>query len=115
MRIACASGVMPEEAEMLFYWNNNGTVEEYDSSPEFFMQENVFTGPHGLKKRKTVAYDFHSVNEDEFYKLSGIEKPVAEAIAMEQDISTAQSRPSFFEVYTPANIFREIKYRLSGK
>lgn len=114
MRIACASGVKPEEADMVFYWNNNGKVEEYNSSPDFFMQENVFTGPHGLKKQKEVAYDFHSVSEEEFYELSGIEKNMPTEIARVQEDSAPQIRPSFFEVYTLGNILREIKYRLSG-
>ncbi len=115
MRIACASGVMPEEADMLFYWNNNGIVEEYESSPDFFLQENVFTRPQGLKKRKEVIYDFHSVDEEEFYVISGIEKPQLKLASEQPESAATQQSPSFFEIYTPMNILREIKFRLSGK
>jgi len=76
LRIACAYGIISSGAKMLFYWNNNGQVEEYESNPEFFMKENVFTGPHHLKKIKDVDYDFHQIDEDEFYALSKIPKPV---------------------------------------
>jgi hypothetical protein len=76
VRVACAYGIIPEQADMRFYWNNNGQVEEYAVTPEFFMTQNVFTGPHGLTKIADNPYDFHQLNEDEFYRLAQIEKPV---------------------------------------
>jgi hypothetical protein len=113
LRIACACGIIPSEAEMKFYWNNSGIVEEYKSSPEFFLTENVFSGPHGLKKIKNVPYHFHQIDEIEFYMLSGIDKPHEEEKNNSVRHSNTASR--FWEIYTPSNIAKEIKLRLSGK
>jgi hypothetical protein len=107
-RMACACGVIPTEADMRFYWNENGTVEEYAGSPQFFMEHNVFTGPHGLLKLRDIPYDFPSFQEDDFYRFSSLPKPVSKP-------ENAPPQKSFWQVYTPLNIFREIKYRLSGK
>lgn len=115
MRIACASGVKPAEAEMFFYWNNNGTIEKYHSSPEFFMQENVFEGPKGLKKKGDVDYNIFFVSDNEFYKLSGIEKKTIKEEYVENKAITKLPKPSFFQIYTPLNVLREIKLRLIGK
>lgn len=110
LRIACAYGVIPEEAEMIFYWNNDGKVEKYQSNPDFFMEQNIFTGPHGLTKLDDVDYDFHQVTVDEFYEISGIEPPKKEEPVAENEVETK----SFWQVYTPKNIIREIKFRLTG-
>jgi hypothetical protein len=112
LRIACACGVIPEEAEMLFYWNHNGVIEVYESSPDFFLQENIFSGPHGLKKIKDIAYDFPRIDENKLYQLAGIKKP--QPTDADAKISPKQSL-SFFEIYSPMNILSEIKLRLSGK
>src|SRR5690606_38154144 len=81
VRVACAYGIIPEQADMRFYWNNNGQVEEYAVTPDFFMTQNVFTGPHGLAKISDKPYDFHQLNEDEFYSLAGIEKPAPVSVS----------------------------------
>ena len=83
LRLACAYGIIPEEAEMRYYWNNNGQVEEYASNPEYFMTKNIFTGPHGLTKLKDVNCNFHQLTEDEFCEFAGIEKP--SAVEVESD------------------------------
>lgn len=118
LRLACAYGIIPEEAEMRYFWNNNGQVEKYASNPEYFMTQNIFTGPHGLTKLADVDYDFHQITEDEFYTLAGIEKP-DEAIhtsSISENVNAgSQQAESFWEIYTPMNILREIKFRLSSK
>jgi hypothetical protein len=117
LRIACACGVIPSEAEMKFYWNNNGIVEEYESSAEFFMKENIFSEPKGLKKIQDLQYDFHQINETEFYKISGIPAPEPTFVDIEVEskqrgINENQEQLPFWKVYTPLNIFREIKHRI---
>ncbi|MEY2921789.1 MAG: hypothetical protein RL108_402 [Bacteroidota bacterium] len=114
-RVACACGIIPKGAPLRYYWNNNGTVEEYESSKEFFLKENVFTGPKGLKKLKNIDFDFISINEDQFYELSNTKKPVVVIIedVEKNDQNSAQTKPSFFQVYTFSNILNECRYRFN--
>ena len=115
-RIAVASGVMPSEAQMFFYWNNNGTVEQYESSTEFFMTQNIFEGPTGLTKVAVLEYDFPSVEEEQFYRFIGKEPPAKNSLQAEVvESEKEESRLVFWKVYTPMNILREINYRLTGK
>jgi hypothetical protein len=74
IRIACAYGIISEDAEMRYYWNNDGIIEEFEATPEFFMTQNVFTGPQGLRKLNNIKYDLHQLTKEEFYEISGIEK-----------------------------------------
>jgi hypothetical protein len=115
-RMAVASGVMPSEAAMYFYWNNNGTIEQYESNTEFFMTENIFAGPGDLKKLADLEYGFPSVSVEKFYSLLGKEMPKqAEAVQPNIAVSESESALPFWKVYTPANILREIHYRLTSK
>ena len=115
-RIAVASGVKPNEAAMYFYWNNEGTIEQYDSNTEFFMTENIFEGPGSLHKVADLRYEFPSVSAEKFYSLIGKEMPRKVAIAESgpTEETVEQSQP-FWKVYTPGNILREIHYRLTSK
>lgn len=116
-RIACASGVIPNEAQMFFYWNNNGTIERFESNPEYFMAENIFTEPVGLQKDDSFEYDFPSVDEKRFYELAGLEMPVAQAIEPEtaaESVDSSTDKTPFWKVYTPLNILKEIHYRLTS-
>jgi hypothetical protein len=113
MRIACACGVIPRDVDMLFYWNNAGTIEEYKSSPDFFMTENVFSGPNGLEKIRELDYDFPSINETELYSHIGISPPPKKQEIINIPEWEAEKK-TFWQVYTPLNILREIKYRITG-
>lgn len=112
-RIACACGTIPKDAPMQFYWNNDGNIEAYASSPDFFMSEDVFSGPHGLQKLENLAYEFPRVNEIDFYKLSGIIPPVEDNHT--NDYMSDSPTKKWWQIYTPINIIREIKFRLIGK
>ena len=113
-RIAIACGIMPTEAKMHFYWNNNGMIEQYESNTDFFMTENIFNGPAKLKKMAQFGYDFPVVEEADFYRFLGIKPPQVEPISVKTQESS-DSRPRFWKVYTPMNILREINYRLTSK
>lgn len=117
LRIACASGIIPNEAQMFFYWNNDGTIDKYESNPEYFMTENIFTRPVGLKKVDSFEYDFPSVGETQFYQLAGLEMPAVPAIdnLEEPVVENQQKTLPFWKVYTPLNILREINYRLRSR
>jgi len=105
-RIACASGIKPKEAEMLIYWKNQNEIEEYNCNTAYFLENNVFEKPTNLELRKTFKLETKTLKEDDFYHLSGIKKPVPE-------ITINQETRSFFQIYTPLNILREIKNRIS--
>lgn len=104
-RIACAAGIKPIEAEMLIYWNNEGQIEEYDCDASYFLRENVFQKPSQLHLRKVISENFISVDEKKLTELSGIK------VAVDEKRETSQKK-SFFQIYTPINILREIKHRL---
>lgn len=117
-RIACASGLMPSEAQMFFYWNNNGTIEQYESHTEFFMTQNIFEGPSGLKKVANLEYEFPTVEVEQFYQFIGKEipksEPTEEFLNETNSIEEEDPRP-FWKVYTPVNVLKEIHYRLTSK
>ena len=112
-RIACALGIKPKEADMLFYFNNEGTIEEYESNPDFFMLENVFTKPSQLNLKKSIPYNFTRCTPAEFYELSGITPPAKAPEEIETETTDSPQLP-FWKVYTPGNIVREIIHRLKG-
>jgi len=116
-RMAVASGVMPSDAQMYFYWNNNGTIEQYESNTDFFMTQNIFEGPTGLKKVAELEYDFPVIEEEEFYHFIGKEPPVKEIETHEvsEKITSKKENKPLWKVYTPINILREIHYRLTSE
>lgn len=118
-RIAVASGVIPSEAQMYFYWNNNGAIAKYESNPEFFMTKNIFEEPKGLHKVADLPYDFPQVDEARFYEYSGITPPpsinVVETVEHSPNTQAETKSRRFWEVYTPLNILREINYRLRSR
>jgi hypothetical protein len=114
-RVACASGVIPNEAQMFFYWNNNQKIEKYESNADYFMTENIFTAPSSLRKVDELNYDFPSVSESQFYELSGIDPPIQDLKPVPQNESeSVVYRLPFWKVYTPFNILKEINYRLGS-
>jgi hypothetical protein len=115
-RIAVASGVMPSSANMYFYWNNNGEIEQYESNTDFFMTQNIFEGPTGLKKVAELEYDFPVVEEEGFYRFIGKEPPIKENISVQAVPTKPEGQDlRLWKVYTPMNILREINYRITGR
>lgn len=51
-RLVVVFGVIPAEAKMLFYYEEKGKVEVYESNKDFFLNQNPWEGPIGLKKAK---------------------------------------------------------------
>lgn len=104
-RVAIASGVKPNEAELLIYWKNGLNIEEYSSSVDYFMSENIFSKPEKLVKTKTFEYSTISVDETKFYQLTGIQPPI-------KNDPIPKVKKSFFQTYTPSNILKELIYRI---
>lgn len=87
LRIAATHSLLSSESEMRFYWNNNGTVEEYECTNEYYITEEAKSGPGSLPKIKDVDFEIRQVDEIEFYKLAGVDYQMAnEEIATKYDI-----------------------------
>ena len=54
LRIATVFGIIPENAEMYYYFGNENSVDVYQSNLEFFMEGDIQKGPALLKKVKTI-------------------------------------------------------------
>lgn len=56
IRLVCVYGIIPNGAQMYYYHKNeNEDIEVYGSNPDFFLYGNIFEGPKGLKKVKTIT------------------------------------------------------------
>lgn len=75
IRIAATHSMLSKNAEMRFYWNNNGTVEEFECHNEYYITEEAKHGPSDLPKIKDVDFEIRQVDENEFYELAAIKKP----------------------------------------
>jgi hypothetical protein len=50
LRLAAVSGIIPQEAQVLYYFGREGKVDVYESSVEFFMTGDIQKGPEVLRK-----------------------------------------------------------------
>jgi hypothetical protein len=50
LRVAAVFGIIPEEAQMFYYFGRDGKVEVYESSVDFFMTGDIQQGPEVLRK-----------------------------------------------------------------
>jgi len=48
LRLAAVFGIKPAEAQMYYYFGNNGKIDMYNSSVDFFMEGNIQRGPELL-------------------------------------------------------------------
>lgn len=81
VRIAATHSLIYPNAEMRFYWNNNGTVEEYLGENGFYNSEEAKSGPGNLKKIRDLDFQMHQLNDEEFYTLAGIVPPQPASVA----------------------------------
>jgi len=56
-RLATVFGIKPKEADMFYYFGNNGNIDVYRSNVEFFMKGNIQEGPQVLEKIETIPKD----------------------------------------------------------
>lgn len=95
LRLATVYGIISKSAQMKYYYKNNNQIEEYNCVPEFYINENPFTGPKGLEKTRDISYDFPLLDEYSFCDIFGYEKPVKkEAIIIEKK---EEKKKGFFE------------------
>jgi hypothetical protein len=55
LRVATVFGIIPNEAQMFYYFGDGNEVDVYESSVEFFMEGNIQKGPEILKKAKRIT------------------------------------------------------------
>ncbi len=73
-RVAVVFGIIPDKAEMRLYYMQDGVVEEYENSVNFFMTKNILEGPQGLKKLRDINYRVDYLTEDRFEEMMHISK-----------------------------------------
>ena len=61
-RLVIVLGIIPQKAEMRYYYQVDNKIMEYACSPSFFMNENPGLGPTGLKAIRTIDYEFPLVS-----------------------------------------------------
>lgn len=65
-RLAVVFGIIPEQAEMRYYFMENGVISEYESNLEFFFDYDILKGPQGLRKLRDLNYKINALNEEDF-------------------------------------------------
>jgi hypothetical protein len=73
VRIAAIHSLISTNAEMRFYWNNNGTVEEFYGEKDFYNSEEAKVGPGNLKKIRDLDFEIKQLDTTEFDTLMGID------------------------------------------
>lgn len=53
-RLVIVYGLIPEKAEMRYFYGRNGNIEEYECSPEYYFNENILAEPQSLKQISSV-------------------------------------------------------------
>src|ERR1043165_4564815 len=60
LRLATVYGIIPAGAQMYYYHKaDENTVEVFESNPDFFLYQNIFEGPIGLKKVDSFSHSFY--------------------------------------------------------
>ncbi len=111
LRLACVLGVKPKAAPMRYYHGDGQVVREYEANATFFMTQNPELGPADLPLIGVVTDQFPSISASELRAYLGLEAEAAEPV----EAAASPAPRGFWETYTPGNIWREIRYRISGK
>ncbi len=74
LRLASVFGIISEKAQMYYYCGNNGNVEMYESSPDFFLNEDIQKGPEILKKVASVKMNDSKIGKWKYKWLQVINK-----------------------------------------
>jgi hypothetical protein len=63
LRVATVFGIIPQDAQMYYYFGDGDAVNVYESSVDFFMEGNIQKGPEVLKKVNTIQAPTLTVKE----------------------------------------------------
>lgn len=69
LRLAYVMGVVPTNVDLKYYHQNGDFVEEYDSHPNFFFENDRDSGPNGLLLQRTFEHPNKQLSQDEFEKI----------------------------------------------
>jgi hypothetical protein len=102
-------------------YDNGEMIQDYELLHEVPYTYDMFSSEELVELIKSSGNDFNVPMCEKLsvlfgYDMSGNKKeeaPEEEPVAVEETVPTKE--PSFFEVYTPLNILREVKYRITGK
>jgi len=110
LRLACVYGLLPQNAEMRYYCMHEGLVKAYRSTVDFFLTGNPEEGPGELEFLEVVDYSFPSLSLRDMKRNLGEKDPVNEEI--EATMNRINESLSFWQTYTPKNIFQELSHRI---
>lgn len=85
IRLAAVFGVIPNDAQMLYYHKNDQEdIEVYESNKEFFLFGNIFEGPQNLKKIKTIIapHPWLTISIPAYNDEQSLTKLISECIAV---------------------------------
>lgn len=124
IRKAITAGVKSKDAPMMFYYYDRAAakpeLDVYDMPEDFLIMfddfaTDIFLPPKHGKKVKTIDYELPKPSRKEMVgllaKFAGEEIPVEDSNEAESQYVDTRS---FWETYTPANMYRELMSRLSN-
>lgn len=117
LRIACVSGIKSKSADLRYYHGDDRIIRAYAADSEFYLTGNPDEGPGQLEFLEEVSDLLPEVTKADLLRFLGKDEEGANPTKPSQgnEASSAQSQRSFFETYTPKNIWKELKWRLGGK
>jgi hypothetical protein len=64
-RLVIVYGIIPAKAEMRYYFGNNGSIEEYACSPDFYFNETITQGPASLPLLRSIPNENPKVTSEQ--------------------------------------------------
>ncbi|MCW5906344.1 MAG: phytanoyl-CoA dioxygenase family protein [Chitinophagales bacterium] len=75
-RLVIVYGIIPAKAEMRYYFGNNGNIEEYACTPEFYFNENITSGPGSLKQLRSSPNSNVMLEANKLHSMYGRQQSV---------------------------------------
>lgn len=109
-RLACVFGVIPPQAELRLYCQEGENIVSYRSAVSFHLEHNPEAAAEVLEKLEEAPAHFPEISLEELHAF--LEKWMP-GQRKEKDLLAGAEKRNFWKVYTPGNILREFKYRIS--
>lgn len=135
IRKAITAGVKTKHAQMIFHYKDvertDNQIEKFEMDDDFFIQfedffKDIYKRPTVGKSIGFIEYEvpmlkgeelkkqIHKMKTNAGFSFKEIEEKIPEPQFAETTTSSKEER-NFWQVYTPMNIAREIKFRVTGK
>lgn len=136
IRKAITAGVKTKDAQMIFHYKDaertDNQIEKFEMDDDFFIQfedffKDIYKRPTVGKSLGFIEYEVPMLKGEELknrlrkmktdagFTFKEIEEKIPESQLQEIENTSPEIEKSFWEVYTPMNIAREIKFRVTGK